>query len=239
MPAPGGEATRRRYGSALMFDRRQRILSQAQAMLDELGVDGFTIRELSRRADVAQRTLYNVFGSKEDIVACAIEQHYAGLLSRLPPPPPAEDIEGYLYRIDTLVDITIGLKRYATAMVGVFFSPSVDRRIHDTLRRISEGGSVAWVGEAAKSDFLVKSKPSDLEHLSTLLVNVGYANITDWAAGRISGAEMKLRFKFNFLVCIQPLVRPARRPAIAALVERVRRGDWPGEDASERAAKVA
>jgi hypothetical protein len=124
-------------------------------------------------------------------------------------------------------------------MVGVFFSPAVDRRIHDTLRRISERGSGAWVVRAAQSDFLVNLTPADLERLSTLMINVGYANITDWAAGRISGAEMKLRLKINFLICIQPLAKPARRPAIAALLDRVRRGGWESAETSEAATEVA
>jgi AcrR family transcriptional regulator len=216
---------RRKYGSQVMADRRQRILAQAQAMLDELGVEGFTIRELSSRADVAQRTLYNLFGSKEDIVASAIHDHFAGLLAEMPPPPAAADFPGYLRRIDAILDRTIELKRYATAMVGVFFSPSVDRRLYDTLRWISEGGSAAWLPRAVEGGVLVKLSPEDYERLSTLLINTGYANITDWAAGRISTEEMKIRFKLNFLICIQPLTRPAHRATLAALLERVRRGD--------------
>lgn len=221
-PAP---SPRRKYGSQVMADRRQRILAQAQAMLDELGVEGFTIRELSSRADVAQRTLYNLFGSKEDIVASAIHDHFAGLLDEVAPPPPAADFPGHLRRIDILLDRTIELKRYATAMVGVFFSPSVDRRLYDTLRWISEGGSAAWLPRAVEGGVLVKLSPEDHERLSTLLINTGYANITDWAAGRISAGEMKIRFKMNFLICIQALARPPHRAAIAALLERVRRGE--------------
>jgi AcrR family transcriptional regulator len=224
-PAPLTTPARRKYGSQVMADRRQRILAQAQAMLDELGVEGFTIRELSSRADVAQRTLYNLFGSKEDIVASAIHDHFAGLLAELPPPPQAVDLEGHLQRIDALLDRTIALKRYATAMVGVFFSPSVDRRLYDTLRWISEGGSAAWVAQAVRDGVLVKLTPEDRERLSTLLVNTGYANITDWAAGRISADELKTRFKMNFLNCIQPLSRPPHRTAIATLLEHVRRGE--------------
>ena len=221
-PAP---SPRRRYGSQVMADRRQRILAQAQVMLDELGVEGFTIRELSSRAGVAQRTLYNLFGSKEDIVASAIHDHFAGLLSELPTPPLASDFEEYLRRIDALLDRTIALKRYATAMVGVFFSPSVDRRLYDTLRWISEGGSAAWLPRAVEEGILVKLSPVDRERLSTLLINTGYANITDWAAGRIPAEEMKVRFKMNFLICIQPLARPPHRATIAALLDRLRRGE--------------
>ena len=223
-PAPSA-SPRRKYGSQVMADRRQRILAQAQAMLDELGVEGFTIRELSSRADVAQRTLYNLFGSKEDIVASAIHDHFAGLLAEVAPPPPATDFEGYLRRIDALLDRTIELKRYATAMVGVFFSPSVDRRLYDTLRWISEGGSTAWVPQAVRDGVLVKLTPDDRERLSTLLLNTGYANITDWAAGRIPAEELKTRFKMNFLICIQALSRPAHRTRIAALLDRLRRGE--------------
>src|SRR5579862_1973223 len=116
---------RRKYGSPVMQDRRQRILAEAQALLDERGVDGFTIRELSRRADVAQRTLYNVFGSKEDIVASAIELHFTSLLPEFPPPPPGADVEAYLCLMDAILERTINLRRYATAMATVFFSPTV------------------------------------------------------------------------------------------------------------------
>jgi AcrR family transcriptional regulator len=226
---PAGSASdgpgRRKYGSPVMADRRRRILAEAQAMLDELGVEGFTIRELSRRADVAQRTLYNQFGSKEDIVASAIHDHFAGVLAASPPPPPPADFEGHLRRIDVLLDHTIALRRYATAMVAVFFSPSVDRRLYDTLRWISEAGSAAWVPHAVKDGVLTRLSPEDRERLSTLLVNTGYANITDWAADRISADEMRLRFKVNFLICIQAATRPPHRGLIATLIERIRRGE--------------
>jgi len=209
-----------------MADRRRRILAEAQAIIDELGVEGFTIRELSRRAGIAQRTLYNQFGSKEDILASAIHDHFAGLLTAVPAPPAASDFEAHLRRIDVLADRTIELKRYATAMVGVFFSPTVDRRLYDTLRWISGGGSVAWVPEAVRAGVLAKLSPEDVERLSTLLVNTAYANITDWAAGRISAGEMKLRFKTNFLICIQPLTRAPHQRTIARLVQRLRREDF-------------
>lgn len=194
-------------------------------MLDELGVEGFTIRELSRRAGVAPRTLYNQFGSKEDIIASAIHDHFAGLLAQLPPPPPPEDFEAHLRRMDALAERTISLKRYATAMVGVFFSPAVDRRLYDTLRWISETGSLNWISAATRGGILVELPPIDTERFSTLLVNSGYANIADWAAGRISDAEMKLRAKINFLTCIQPLTHPGHRAAIGTLLEKLRRFD--------------
>ena len=218
---------RRRYDSPVMADRRRRILDEAQAIIDELGVEGFTIRELSRRAGVAQRTLYNQFGSKEDILASAIHDHFAGLLTALPAPPAAADFEMHLERIDALVDRTVALKRYATAMVGVFFSPTVDRRLYDTLRWISGGGSAAWVPEALRTGVLTKLSADDEERLSTLLINTGYANITDWAAGRISADEMKLRFKINFLTCIQPWTRPPHQQTITRLLRRLWRGNRP------------
>jgi AcrR family transcriptional regulator len=208
-----------------MFDRRQRILAETQGMLDELGVEGFTIRELSRRAGVAQRTLYNLFGSKEDIVATAIDEHFVGLLSQLPPPPPPGDLEASLQRIDFVSDRTIELRRYATAMVAVFFSPSADRRIYDALRWISEVATVPWVARAWAEGLLPKTTPEDRDRLATLLVNARYANVTDWAAGRISDQEMKIRSKLNFLVCVLPFAHASQRPKLQRLLERVRRDE--------------
>ncbi len=216
-------SARRRYQSPVMADRRQRILDQAQAMLDELGVEGFTIRELGHRAEVAQRTIYNLIGGKEDVIAQAIHQHFAGLLAHLPPPPAPDDFEGHLRRIDAISHRTVSLKRYATAMVGVFFSPAVDRRLYDTLRWISETGGAGWLSQAVEGRILATLSSADHDRLATLITNVSYANITDWAAGRISDEEMRLRWKINYLLFIQPLARPPYRSAINALLDALRR----------------
>ncbi|MDB5447166.1 MAG: hypothetical protein JWQ97_2483 [Phenylobacterium sp.] len=207
-----------------MQDRRRRILTEAQQLLDEKGIDGFTIRELSRRAGVAQRTLYNVFGSKEDIVASAIEEHYAGLLETLPPHAPAASLEAHLERLALMSRVVVSLRRYATAMVGVFFSPTVDRRIHDSLHRISITGSGNWLERAEAAQVLVKLSDTERQRLITLLVNVAYANITDWAAGRIGDAELGLRAQLNFLLCVRYFLRPKHRADADALIARLLAG---------------
>jgi AcrR family transcriptional regulator len=204
-----------------MHDRRQRILTEAQALLDEKGYEGFTIRELSRRADVAQRTLYNVFGSKEDIVACAIWEHYAGLVDTMPEPPDPASLDAQLDRLTLTARVVISLRRYATAMVGVFFSPGVDRRIHDSLYRISMTSGGNWVDRAEKAKVLVKLSAAQRQRLIAAMVNLGYANVTDWAAGRIDDAEYILRAKQNFLLVVRAYLRPKHRAAAEALLAQL------------------
>jgi AcrR family transcriptional regulator len=216
-PDGAEELPRRKYASALMRDRRDRILAEAQGLLDEMGVEGFTIRELSRRADVAQRTLYNVFGSKEEIVAAAIDAHFAELVREVRPTP-ADTLEEQLVGIRDIARATIGLRRYATAMVGVFFSPAVDRRIYDSLYRISQGSGEGWSGRAEKSKLVVKMSPGNRARLNNLIVNQSYANVTDWAAGRIDDEEFVVRAQLYFLSCIRAYLRASHRAEADALI---------------------
>lgn len=209
----------RKYASALMADRKSRILSEAQRLLDEQGVTGFTIRELSRRADVAQRTLYNVFGSKEDIIVSAIETYHATL--QMPQNAPVENLEQELEVIEAAAKVVISLRRYSTAMVDVFFSPAVDPRIYASLRRISLSGANHWIELAGADKVLVKMSETERERLRSLLVNVTYANITDWAASRISDAELIARWQINFLTIIRNYLRPAQRKVADAALARL------------------
>jgi len=220
------DSPRRRYSSALMRDRRDRILKEAQRLLDEMGVEGFTIRELSRRANVAQRTLYNVFGSKEDIVASAIDEHFADLLAHIPPAQPVDGLAHQLEGIRRIARATIELRRYATAMVGVFFSPTVDRRIYDSLYRISQGSGDGWTGRAERNKLVVKMSPLGRQRLNNLIVNQSYSNVTDWAAGRIDDEEFVTRAQLYFLTCIRPYLRaPHRAEADGLLADLLAQGE--------------
>lgn len=47
--------------------RRQRILTETRELIARDGVDGWSMRKVADAADVSVPTLYNLFGSKEDI----------------------------------------------------------------------------------------------------------------------------------------------------------------------------
>ena len=218
-PVPVGDPDRRRrYASASMTDRRRRILAEAQALIGEQGVDGFTIRALSARAGVATRTLYNAFGGKEDIIAAAIEQHFTSLLEELPPPGRGDDLRGQLDLLRAIARRILTLRAYATAMAAVYFSPTADRRFYEVLRWISMTGTVGWIERAEPAGFLVRMSEATRERLTTLITNVAYANVTDWAAGRIDDAEFVRRGPILYLLNIHAYVAPSRRAEVDALL---------------------
>lgn len=54
-------------------DRRRRILEAARCMVAADGIDGLSMRSLATRAGVSVATLYNLHGSKEDILVALAE----------------------------------------------------------------------------------------------------------------------------------------------------------------------
>jgi AcrR family transcriptional regulator len=194
-----------------MSDRKARILAEAQAMLDEMGVDAFTIRELSRRANVAQRTLYNVFGSKEDIIASAIELHFNSLIEAAPPDVSDGGHDTLFHRSNGIVDVIVRLRRYAAAMVGVYFAPGADAKIHESLVHIWRTGAGNWMDQPAAKSLLVKMPKAQRDAVASLLMNTAYANIGDWVSGRISEAEFRRRYTVNSLIVVRSYLRPKAR----------------------------
>jgi AcrR family transcriptional regulator len=216
LPAPA-----RRYASKTILDRRRRILLEAQKLVEDFGVEGFTIRELSSRAGVTPRTLYNSFGSKEDIIAAAIEQYFLVLLESLPPPPRPDDIAGVVERLGQIADAIIGLRRYSSAMVGVYFSPATDPRIHDSLVRISRVGTGHWFRAAEAARVLRTLDAAQRDTLGALSANAGYANVGDWVSGRIGDREFKRRNQVNSLLILFAFLRPEYQRNVRRMIDRL------------------
>jgi AcrR family transcriptional regulator len=63
--------------------RRATILSRARELMEERGYDGITMRDLAERSGVALKTLYDIYRSKDELLAKAIEERarlvFAGL----------------------------------------------------------------------------------------------------------------------------------------------------------------
>jgi AcrR family transcriptional regulator len=121
-------ARRGRYISDSILERRQRVLEIAKAMIAEGGPEGFTIRELGRRAKVSVTTIYATYGDKEALIAAAIQDYY----ERLPVARARQttSLPKLLAATDLALDAILTNKPYARHYADLYFSSTVDPRVY-------------------------------------------------------------------------------------------------------------
>src|SRR6202011_1710158 len=66
--------------SPRIFERRRRILAVTRELIAIQGYDGFSIRELCSRANVAPQTVYKAFENKERLVSLAVRDHFSSFI---------------------------------------------------------------------------------------------------------------------------------------------------------------
>ena len=66
---------KQRYQSARQLKRQANILYMTRKLASEVGYDGLTMRGLAEKAEVSPKTLYNLFSSKDELLAAALEDH--------------------------------------------------------------------------------------------------------------------------------------------------------------------
>ena len=220
MPGGDGDAlnpTRRKtYASAQINERRARILSETLALIIETGSTGFTVQELSRRADVAPRTLYYAFGDKEGVIESAVIEHFSALSRRsglTPTPPYAPWV---MKAMDVALAEILRVPSYARAMVEVYFSPSANARIVGALRKISNGLPALWLGAEIEAGHL--SPWADAGTFLEQLSDLQYATLHAWAVGELSDAELGPRRRLNFMTLAQGILNEPGRLAFADLL---------------------
>ena len=65
-------------------DRRERILRATRQIMGERGYDGLTMRDLAAEARVSVPTLYNLFGSKDQILIAELESTAGSIAAAVP-----------------------------------------------------------------------------------------------------------------------------------------------------------
>lgn len=131
MAAPQSK-DKRKYESPRQLERQHRILATARDMLADVGYAGLTIRALASQSDVAQGTLYNLYNSKDELIAAAIADQLDGLAARA-----AERASPGVDRILALGDETAAqiqrTPEYAEAMARAVFSAQADDPLTNSL----------------------------------------------------------------------------------------------------------
>ncbi|MBZ9646872.1 TetR/AcrR family transcriptional regulator [Sphingobium sp. 3R8] len=170
--------------SPAMFDRRRRILSETRHMIEEGGLEGFSIRDLCRRADVSSRTIYNAFGSKEAVVALAIKAYFDAFYRRMGFDLDSVTFEGALQRQLTTTLRNLELPNYLHAVAALYFSPTLDAGIRTVLLDM---GTRSWLPWLANIRFARQvERWVEIERLAADLSDIQFAKVHQWGLGALS-----------------------------------------------------
>lgn len=214
------------YSSTMIHERRQRILHETRKMIAEDGLEGFSIRTLCRRADVAQRTLYNAFHSKDRLIALAIRETYEGVNSYIRYRTSAETLEGIVDRLMSVNRRNLKARNYTQAVTSIYFSANTSEDVWNALREMVYLNLRQWLDRVMRDGEL---QPwANLNEVAESFANVEYAVINDWARGRISDENYVRRLITAVLSLAAGVTRGATQAQANQMLEGIARtGELP------------
>ncbi|MES2290680.1 MAG: TetR/AcrR family transcriptional regulator [Pseudomonadota bacterium] len=209
------------YSSASIKERRKRILTEARHMIADVGIDGFSIRTLCRNADVAQRTLYNAFQSKDRLIALSIREAYEHVNRYMRYRTSADTLDGIIDRLIAVNTRNLKARNYTKAVVSLYFSATISKDIWDALRQMVFLNLRQWLDrvdrEGALQDWI------SVDQAAGDIANLEYSVINDWAVGRLSDDEYVLRLVTTVLSHVIGITAGTHREEAIAMARNIRK----------------
>jgi len=150
------------------------------------------MRELSKRADVAPKTLYNAFGERDLLIGLAIREMFDALRHNVKFKTSDKTLAGLLDRAIVLNRGNLKARNYAKAVATIYFSPGTHSDLREILQEMAVGKTNEWLADLRTKGQL--HDWVDIEHLTRHMANMEYALILDWATGRVEDTEYLFRF---------------------------------------------
>lgn len=192
-----------------MRRRKRRILEAATKLISEGGIEACTMRALASKARLDVTTLYNYYGSKEDILEALRRSGARKLERRIRELDETEPMG----RIRAIVDLMMGVRESPAGLARPINLPGPSRRpgtgpidgvarVHlaKELRRAAAGGD------------LVSSV--DLEQLALVILGHAVVWLPLWARGVVNAEETSARIGYQVSLCLLAAATDVSRPGL-------------------------
>ncbi len=188
---------RRKYTSATMTLRRQRIIDCAHRILGEGGTQALTIERLSREAEVAPRTLYRLFDDKEGVILATVSDRLREVRASIARRQRDYTIDVVFDELDWMVSEMHRDAEYARVVIGFYFSmePRVDA-IRE-LRSVAYNRFRNWMDREIRQGHT--RDDLDLERIAQEFVATEFLVYHRWAVGAVDGDQCRIELHANFL----------------------------------------
>ncbi|MEV0230523.1 TetR/AcrR family transcriptional regulator [Nonomuraea sp. NPDC050786] len=102
---------RRRPAQRRSAERVERMLDECALLLDEVGYEALTTKEVARRAEVPIGTFYQFFPDKQGLVRALARRNLEAFLARITERIPQADLGHWTDLVDLAVDEFVDMKR--------------------------------------------------------------------------------------------------------------------------------
>lgn len=192
-----------------MRRRKRRILEAATKLISDGGIEACTMRALARKARLDVTTLYNYYGSKEEILEALRRSGARKLERRIGSLEETDPVD----RVRAIVDLMIGVRESPAGLARPINLPGPRRRpgsgpiegvarlhLENELRRAAAGGDLV---------------PSvDLEQLALVILGHAVVWLPLWARRVINAEETAARVGYLVSLCLLAAATDASRPRL-------------------------
>lgn len=206
--------------SPAMFERRRRILNEARRLIGQGHPEGFNIRELCVKARVAPNTLYNAFGSKENVIALAVLQYFEEFHQTIGFEHEPETFDGMVEREMATSVRNLSIPHYVRAVTALYFSASSHSALRQALVSIGGRPYLPWLAALRISRKLETGV--DLNRVAANLSAMLYAQVHEWRIGELDDDAL-IATRMDAVLCyLAGIVKGSARGAVRSLYADLR-----------------
>lgn len=200
------------YSSPSIKARRHRILSETRKIISEQGVAAVAMEDVAKRADVAKRTIYNAFQSKERMIAAAIQQYFDEYASRLTYHTEEDTTDRMIERLAVVGKRNLKVRNYTRAVMNIYYTHELDPEIQQAIYAIAAESHEPWVRMLHKKRQL---QPwVDPDELISTLVALRYSIAFSWVEGKIADSAFVIALIKGFMTHMAGATRGKARREI-------------------------
>ena len=215
--APAPERPSRR--EAAKTGRRGRIVNAACALLRELGAEELSVKTIAARAGVSVSTVYNLFESKEAVLASVFDLDLAQFEQRVA----AAGSDDALTRIFDAIDIAADLYRadpgFYRAIMWRLPGGAGDPALNVALRAPRNR---FWRGMVEAAIAGGQLKPgTDPAVLAALLIQIFGGVLSSWISNEITADQLQAEARFGFAVALSVFASEAAGDRLRGLIDQL------------------
>ncbi len=207
-------AEHRSQRSERQQQREVNILAAAREALTEKGYDGVTMNALAEKAGVVKKTLYNLYGSKDDLLLAAISEVIDGYRGdRL-----AVDrgIPAIIASRAAATRQIVATPEYAEAMTRALVQAEAGHALVDVLLKDAVANNLSNLQVASANGEL--EPHVDIAELAEQLASQGWGLILLWMKGLVPLDRFEARSLRGLITLLLAVTRGPRRQALTELL---------------------